>query len=76
MPLCKSYKIIYIELGPKYSNDICLQLTIKAINDTIGPNGLVPTLLVFGAYPRIIDELSSMLVLKRAQAIKSIIKEL
>ena len=27
-------------------------MAVKAINDTAGPNGLVPTLLVFGAYPR------------------------
>ena len=25
-------------------------MAFKAINDTVGPNGLVPTLLVFGAY--------------------------
>jgi hypothetical protein len=28
-------------------------MAVKALNDTSGPNGLVPTLLVFGAYPRI-----------------------
>jgi hypothetical protein len=28
-------------------------MAIKAINDTVGPNGLVPTLLVYGAYLRI-----------------------
>jgi len=28
-------------------------MAIKAINDTTGPNGLVPTLLVYGAYLRI-----------------------
>jgi hypothetical protein len=27
-------------------------MAIKAVNDTASPNGLVPTLLVFGAYPR------------------------
>ena len=26
---------------------------MKAVNDTISPNGLVLTLLVFGTYPRI-----------------------
>ena len=75
-PLCRSYEIICVELGPEYSDDICLQLAIKAVNDTIGPNGLVPILLVFGAYPRIADEPPSTLVLKRAQAIKSTVKEL
>ena len=28
-------------------------MAIKAINNTAGPNGLVPTLLVYRAYPRI-----------------------
>jgi hypothetical protein len=28
-------------------------MAVKAINNTTGPNGLVPTLLVYGAYPRI-----------------------
>ena len=27
-------------------------MAIKAINNTAGPNGLVPTLLVYGAYLR------------------------
>ncbi|KDN64679.1 putative conserved hypothetical protein, partial [Colletotrichum sublineola] len=33
--------------------EITLQIAVKAVNNTAGPNGLVPTLLVFGAYPRI-----------------------
>ena len=28
-------------------------MAIKAVNDTASPNGLVPTLLVYGAYPKI-----------------------
>jgi len=28
-------------------------MAVKAVNDTANPNGLVPTLLVYGAYPRI-----------------------
>ncbi|OCK91974.1 uncharacterized protein K441DRAFT_571970 [Cenococcum geophilum 1.58] len=28
-------------------------MAVKAINDTTSPNGLVPTLLVYGAYLRI-----------------------
>jgi len=28
-------------------------MTVKAINNTTSPNGLVPTLLVYGAYLRI-----------------------
>ena len=32
---------------------IALQMAFKAINDSVGPNGLVPTLLVYSAYPKI-----------------------
>jgi hypothetical protein len=28
-----------------------LQMAVKAVNDTAGPDGLVLTLLVFGTYP-------------------------
>ena len=28
-------------------------MAVKAVNDTTGPDGLVPTLLVYRAYPRI-----------------------
>ena len=28
-------------------------MAVKAINDTTGPDGLVPTLLVYKAYPKI-----------------------
>ena len=27
-------------------------MAVKAVNNTAGPDGLVPTLLVYGAYPR------------------------
>ena len=47
------YQIITVEI-PDIDKDIVLQMAFKAINDTIGPNGLVPILLVFGIYPRII----------------------
>jgi hypothetical protein len=30
-------------------------MAFKAINNSIGPDGLIPTLLVFGAYPQIIE---------------------
>jgi len=32
---------------------MALQIAFKAINDFISPKGLVPTFLVYGAYPRI-----------------------
>jgi len=30
-------------------------MAFKAINDSAGPDGLIPTLLVFRAYPQIIE---------------------
>ena len=35
--------------------EACLQMTVKAVNDTAGPNGLVLTLLVFGAFLRMTE---------------------
>ena len=44
------YKIISSE--PKgTSKELTLQMAVKAINNSASPDGLVPILLVFGAYP-------------------------
>ena len=37
---------------PTIDPHLALQLAIKAMNDTSGPEGLVPSLLVFGVLPR------------------------
>jgi hypothetical protein len=51
-PLQQAYKIIHDEIGNKQINkEMILQMAIKAINDTAGPDRIIPTLLVFGAYP-------------------------
>jgi hypothetical protein len=52
-------------------------MAFKAINDTIGPNRLVPTLLVFSAYPQMV-ELDALLplVTQRANAIKKAMAEI
>jgi hypothetical protein len=47
------YQIIRVEL-PRVNKDIVLQMAFKALNNTAGPDRLVPTLLVFGAYPRMV----------------------
>ena len=51
MPLRRIYKIISLELKDA-SKELTLQIAVKAINNSASPDGLVPTLLVFGAYPR------------------------
>ncbi len=50
VPLRRVYNILLKEL-PDLLKEERLQIVIKAINDTAGPNGIVPTLLVFGAFP-------------------------
>ncbi|KAL2885168.1 Ribonuclease H-like domain [Ceratocystis lukuohia] len=54
-----------------------LQMAVKAVNDTSGPEGLVPTMLVFGAYPRLTSASTpSPSMTKRARAIKMAMAEL
>ena len=48
-PLHYIYHIITAELLD-ISKDMALQIAFKVINNSIGPDGLIPTLLVFGAY--------------------------
>jgi hypothetical protein len=52
--LRRAYQVIFEDLntGSTISKEIILQMIVKAINDTVGPDGLVLILLIFGAYPR------------------------
>ena len=51
-------------------------MAFKAINDTAGPDGLVPTLLVFSVYPQIVElDALSPSVTQQANAIKKAIAE-
>jgi hypothetical protein len=55
-PLRRAFHVIAGDLrGQGVSNESILQMAVKAVNDTAGPDGLVPTLLVFGTYPRLSD---------------------
>ena len=70
------YQIIAIEL-PDLDKDVALQIAFKAINNTAGLDGLVPTLLVFGAYPRMVEfDAPSPTVTQRAAAIKKAMAEI
>ena len=53
-PLYCIYYIIIMELLD-IGKDIALQMAFKAINDSAGPNSLITTLLVFGAYLYIVE---------------------
>ena len=51
-------------------------MAVKATNDTAGPDGLIPTLLVFGTFPRIsINDTPSTTTIERGKAIQKAIKE-
>ena len=51
-PLRAAYTKIRDALPKEESDADCLQLAVKSVNDTLGPEGLCPTLLVYGTIPR------------------------
>ena len=75
-PLRRIYQIITAEI-PGINKTLALQMTFKAINDSMGPDGLVFTLLVFGAFPRMIKEDAPLsTVTQRTEALRKAMKEL
>lgn len=68
-PLRLAYQKIRSELASSESNVDCLQMAVKDVNDTIGPEGLFPTLLVYGAIPRPARNTPAPTQLARARAI-------
>ncbi|KAI1001543.1 hypothetical protein K3495_g6655 [Podosphaera aphanis] len=74
-PPRRAYAILRSEL-PQDSKELILQMAVEATNDTADPNGYVPTLLVFGAYPRMhTNSLPTLGIIKRAEAIKTAMNE-
>ena len=52
-------------------------MAVKAVNNTAGPNGLVPTLLVYGAYLRISKlDPPALSITDRAAIIRKVIAEI
>ncbi|EED20730.1 conserved hypothetical protein [Talaromyces stipitatus ATCC 10500] len=73
--LRRSYEIISEEV-PELAPELALQMAVKAVNDTAGPDGYVPTLLVFGAYPRMTEyRPPAPTVAQRAAAVKKAMTE-
>ena len=51
-------------------------MAFKVINNSVGLNGLIPTLLVFGAYLCIVEfDAPNPIVVKQAVALKKAIEE-
>jgi hypothetical protein len=74
-PLRRAFEIITEEL-PQLNKQFALQMATKAVNDTAGPDGLVPTLLVYGTYPRMTtSDNPSPTVTERGRAIEKAMKQ-
>jgi len=72
----RAYKIIIAEING-INKDVALQMAFKAINDTVGLDGIVPILLVYGALPRISEyDPLSPLVAQRLNALRKAIEEI
>jgi hypothetical protein len=74
--LRRAYQIITDECKDIHK-ELALQMAVKAVNDTAGPDGLVPTLLVYGAYPRMSNlDPPAPSVTDRAAAIRKAMAEI
>ena len=52
-------------------------MAFKAINDSVGPDGLIPTLLVYGAYPRMSEfDILAPIVTQRVIAVRKVMAEI
>jgi hypothetical protein len=75
-PLKRAFEVISANLGNAITSDHVLQMAVKAVNDTAGPDGPVPILLVFGTYPRLLPSLPSFpSLIVRANAVRKAITE-
>jgi hypothetical protein len=51
-------------------------MAVKAVNDSARPNGIIPILLIFGVYSRIIENsVPSLIITKRTETIRKTTKE-
>ena len=55
-----------------------LQAAVKAVNDIVGPNSLIPTFLMFGTLPRLALSIDSAIpiITQRAAVFRRAIKDL
>ena len=72
-PLRAAYKKIRESFPRSEANEECLQLATKAVNDTMGPEGLIPNLLVFGSLPIPAKNIPADSQIERAKALDAAI---
>jgi hypothetical protein len=56
---------IFIKKLLDINRDILFQITIKAVNNTTSPNGLILILLVWGIYPKINRDSALVLLVEK-----------
>jgi hypothetical protein len=73
--LRRAYEIILAKLLD-LSKDIALQIAFKAINNSARPNSIIPILLIFNIYPRVIEhDVPSPTITQRSIALIKAIDE-
>jgi len=74
-PLRRAYQVIKDKIEG-IDKTMALQMAMKAINDTAGYDGIIPTLLVFGAFLRMTyKDPPAPTIAQRANAIKKAMAE-
>src|SRR6266536_6053241 len=76
--LQRAYQVISEELqGIGITKELTLQMAVKSVNDTAGPDSLVLTLLVFSAYLRMTKlDLLALLITARTTVVHKAIAEI
>ncbi|KZL72015.1 hypothetical protein CT0861_11847 [Colletotrichum tofieldiae] len=76
-PLRRAYNILYNKIKHHTDKETILQIAVKALNNTAGPHGIIPTLLIFRTYPQINkDSHPSPNIVQQAKAVQKAIKML
>jgi hypothetical protein len=72
------YKIIYDEFcGTKTNTKISFQITIKTINNSVGPNSIIFIFFIFRTYPGIINNSAlSLITIKKTETIRKTTKKI
>lgn len=76
-PLRRAYRTI-CKKASSLNREFALQAAVKSVSDSVGPDGLVPTLLPYGAMPRLglPTDLPASTTFERAKAVAKATKSL
>jgi hypothetical protein len=75
--LKRAFEVITANLGISLAPEYVLQMAVKAVNDTAGHDGFVPTVLMFETYPRLSSSLLPLpSLIIRANAVRKAMAEI